>query len=373
MKKKIWIALGIILLISIFIGVNAVKSYQSTHFKVETALLEEKDLSSTVMVPGSLALENEQIIYYAPENGEVTEFAVEEGGTVEAGTSLFTYVNDQFAIEQDKHNLMIESSNIQINSLKDKEARVKEREKELAKQLGKKEAAKQVEPELEQLEVERKLANLEQKQLLLQKDLYDKQQNDMQVKSEIKGTILEINEKVLQNKQNTSPLMHIADLSQYVITGVISEYDALKIQKDMKVVITSDAVPDQKWSGTVKFVSSIPERQSPGLESGGNEVVQYPIEVTIENPSPLKPGFQLIMEIETENKKAHVLPMDAVIQTGKKEYVYIVKDGKAVRREVKTGSSQDAFIEVKDGVKKDERVIISPPEKLKDGSEVTVR
>ncbi|MBM6618982.1 efflux RND transporter periplasmic adaptor subunit [Bacillus suaedaesalsae] len=371
--KKIWIAVGIILVITVFIGINIVKSYQSTHFKVETAILEEKELKSTVMIPGSLALENEQIIYYAPENGEVSEIVVEEGKNVEAGTPLFTYVNEQFTIEQEKHNLMIESSYLQINSLKDKEARVKENEKELAKQLGKKEAAKQVEPELEQLEVERKLANLDLKQLLLQKDLYEKQKNNLKVKSDINGTVLKINEKVIKNKQSTSPFIHIANLSQFVISGVLSEYDALKIEKGMKVEITSDAIPDKTWNGTVHFVSAIPENQQSGIESSGNEVVQYPIEVTIENPSPLKPGFQLIMEIETEKKKAHVLPIDAVIQDGKKEFVYIVKDGKTSKREVKTGSSQDAFIEIVDGVKEEENVIVSPHAKLKDGSEVTIR
>jgi HlyD family secretion protein len=47
---------------------------------------------------------------------------------------------------------------------------LKDKEKTLADQVGKEEAKKQLDPEYEQLEMEKKLANLEIKQTTLQKE-----------------------------------------------------------------------------------------------------------------------------------------------------------------------------------------------------------
>ena len=51
---------------------------------------------------------------------------------------------------------------------------------------------------------------------------------------------------------------------------------------------------------------------------------------------------------------------------------YVLVDGVLERREVKTGSMNDEFIQVIEGVHKDELVVITPYEGMYDGMEVTI-
>ncbi|MBY0097268.1 efflux RND transporter periplasmic adaptor subunit [Mesobacillus maritimus] len=372
--KKIVIAAGILLVVSVMVGINVVRSIQTDQFEVTTSTLQVKELTETVTVPGALSIAEEQFIFYSPEKGEVSEILVGEGEKVDVGTPLVKYRNDQLAIERKKHSLMIESGYIKINNIEDQEDRLQEKEEELAKQVGEEEAAKQVDPEYDQLTTEKRMANLDVRQLLLQQEFYDKQVEDMEVRSEIKGTVIKVDENVAgPDPTNMNSLLHIADLDSYFVSGVISEYDALKIKAGDNVVITSDTWPERTWKGKVEFISILPQKQTNGLENNSTDFTQYPIKVSINQPESLKPGFQLMMEIETNKREVSVLPTEAIKQDGDKQTVFIIKDGKAVRREVKTGLSEGELIEVVAGLGPDDQVIVNPPQGLKEGAGVTLK
>jgi HlyD family secretion protein len=87
----------------------------------------------------------------------------------------------------------------------------------------------------------------------------------------------------------------------------------------------------------------------------------------------IKPGFKLLLEIETSSKKASSLPIKAVVNEDGEKYVYVVKDKKAVRKEVKIGETTNKFIEIKSGVTSKDKVITNPTKNLTDGAEVTVQ
>ncbi|MFS8580487.1 MAG: HlyD family efflux transporter periplasmic adaptor subunit, partial [Novibacillus thermophilus] len=179
----------------------------------------------------------------------------------------------------------------------------------------------------------------------------------------------------------------IAALDELIVEGVISEYDTLKVEEGQEVVLSSDVVPDEEWKGKVTHIGYLPEQSN--SVNGEAEAVQYAVEVAVESEDiPLKPGFQMIMEIETEKRKVPTLPLSAVVSKSQatvggdstepsseeeEHYVFVVKDGKAERRPVEVGIVSDDRIEIKDGLESDEHVVANPPENLKDGAEVTVK
>ena len=59
------------------------------------------------------------------------------------------------------------------------------------------------------------------------------------------------------------------------VTGVLSEYDTLKIKEGQKVTLSSDAVPDQEWQGEVVAIGTLPE-ESESIAQTGAQAVQYP-------------------------------------------------------------------------------------------------
>ena len=63
----------------------------------------------------------------------------------------------------------------------------------------------------------------------------------------------------------------------------------------------------------------------------------------------------------------------AVVNEDGEKFVYVVKDKKAVRKEVKVGETTNKFIEIKSGVSSKDKVIANPSKDLTDGAEVTVQ
>ncbi|MCK7507887.1 MAG: hypothetical protein MZV70_30105 [Desulfobacterales bacterium] len=69
---------------------------------------------------------------------------------------------------------------------------------------------------------------------------------------------------------------------------------------------------------------------------------------------------------------ATVVPVEAVLRTGETEAsVFVVHDGKAQRRQVRTGMSDGGLVQVLEGLEPGQQVIVGGLAKLKDGMAVS--
>lgn len=376
MKKKTWIALGVISLVILMISVSVYRQVFAKGPSVKTTEISQEVISSLLMIPGTVKLPEEQIVYATPDKGEIKELLVKEGQTVKKGTVLAKLENAQLELEIEQNKLSVESANLKISQIEKKLEQLKEKEKTLSEQVGvgKKEAKKQLAPEFEQLEMEKELANIELKQTELQKDLISKRQGDLKIKSTIDGIVLLAKKPATSSiEASNEPIIHIGKLEGMSASGLLSEYDTLKVSSGQKVIIRSDALPGKKWNGEITKTAILPEQNQASLQNG-TQAVQYPVTVKISGDTKtLKPGFQVIMEIETDKKTAMTLPLDALFDDGDKPYVYLVKDGKAHKQNVKTGITSGKKIEILEGVSKGDQVIVNGPDNIKDGLEVTVK
>ncbi|MEC1670316.1 MULTISPECIES: efflux RND transporter periplasmic adaptor subunit [Bacillus] len=375
--KKVWIGIGIAALVALFIGINIYRSAApasgSAGQKVETGSLEEKKISSTVMVPGTLKFSDEQYVFYEADKGTLHDIKVKEGDKVKKGTPLVTYSNEQLSLEKEQNELTAESNRLQIDQILEKLQALDNKEKELTKQLGKKEAEKQIESERTELEMQEKTAQIELKQTELQRQSLANKMSDLQVKSEIDGTVISVNKEAASKKSDIQePVIHIGNPKNLVVSGKLSEYDTLKVKKGQKVTLTSDVIQDKTWRGTVSAVGLVPDQQENAAAAAGtDQAVQYPLQVKIKGDLPEgKPGFKFIMNIETDKRKTNTLPSKAVKKEDDQYYVYTVKDGKAKRVDVKIGEVTDDVTEIKEGISKDDQVILNPADDLADGTDV---
>ena len=366
--KKLWITVVVVIIIAGFIGLNVWKNTEENQLAVEVTTLTEETLTETMITPGTLKLAEQQTIFYTPEKGEIAEIFVQEGDDVQEGTPLLRYENRQLELEMKQKELQIRSGHLQLND-------IREKHKTLDQKLEEDEENEQLQAEHDQVKLEQQQANIELEQLLLQKESLEQQIADLEVKSDIEGKVIEVNEQVAAGSTQAEqlPLMRIGSLNQLIVEGVISEYDALKVKAGQAVTLTSDAAPDQSWTGKVNEVSSLPLEEDQAAMEGGTGGVQYPIEVTVEGNIDLKPGFQMVIEIMTDQRRVNTLPLTAVKQEGDANYVYVVKDGQVEKREVKVGMVSNEMIEITDGLTKAEQVIADPADDVKDGTEVTVQ
>ncbi|OIJ17184.1 hypothetical protein BKP37_01225 [Anaerobacillus alkalilacustris] len=394
-NKKKWIITGVILLIGAMTSVGVARSLEENIFEVQIVNPKMKTLATEVMLPGTLLVKDEQIIYHSPDKGNVYELLVEEGEIVEKGTPLIKYKSDSLLLQKEQHALTVEASNLRLSQIKNQEnnlnkqkadlkkqkADLEKKEAELKKEIGKEEAVAMLEVEKQQIkaeerqiltqqqqfEYERKLIDLEIKQHQLQKRLIDSNEEELTVISNIEGKVIIANETVVTAYAESSPMiLQIVNTEGFVVKGNLSEYDSLVVKEGQHVKIQSDAIHNEEWEGIVSHVAY--------SHITSEVAVKYPITVEIysENNNQLRPGLQMILQIKTDERKSMVIPLSAILQESGVNHVFVVEENLAYKKEVELGIVYGDNIEIVKGLSADEKVIKEPMLTLHDGMEVIV-
>ena len=140
----------------------------------------------------------------------------------------------------------------------------------------------------------------------------------------------------------------------------IPERDATSVKSDQLVRLRVDGDP-QSYTGTVA-------RVSPALESQSRSLL---VEADVKNPGNLKPGSFVNAEIVIGSKPAPAVPASAVVRFAGLEKVLIVKDDKAVEKQVTTGRTVGDRIEIVTGIAVGE-LVVGRPGSLQQGHRVRV-
>jgi membrane fusion protein (multidrug efflux system) len=166
-----------------------------------------------------------------------------------------------------------------------------------------------------------------------------------------------------QNVTPATPIALVVDDTEVIAQANIPERYAGRVQLGQTVQGHVEAAPNQIFTGEVTRVSPVVEAVTRST----------PIEVRMENGSgKLKSGMFAELRIAIA-KKSHALavPSESLVE-GSPFAVFLVKDGKAVKREVVLGIRNDRVSEIVSGLAAGDQVITSGLFALKDGSPVDV-
>ncbi|MCA9016079.1 MAG: efflux RND transporter periplasmic adaptor subunit, partial [Planctomycetaceae bacterium] len=157
-------------------------------------------------------------------------------------------------------------------------------------------------------------------------------------------------------------IIQLPDFTQMKVDARIHESKISMIQQGLPVDIRVDAFPDQIYQGRVDQVSSVPISSNwmrPDLKEYKATIKIIPNGADI---TKLKPGLTAEIEIRIEERDNVIqVPVQSVITIGDQRYMFVLAaDGAPLRREVKIGQASDTMIEVLDGVKVSEEVILNP-------------
>jgi HlyD family secretion protein len=179
------------------------------------------------------------------------------------------------------------------------------------------------------------------------------------IKSPVNGIVVSRNVDVGQTVAasfQTPTLFTIAqDLTKMQIDTSVDEADIGTVKVGQPAVFTVDAYPETKFSGVVAQV-----RNAPIITQN---VVTYDVVITVDNKDlKLKPGMTANVNIEVM-KKGNVLKIPSAALRFKPEagaaptarsrvvgrQVFVLKEGRPVRVPVKTGATDDSYVEVVEG------------------------
>ena len=152
-------------------------------------------------------------------------------------------------------------------------------------------------------------------------------------------------------------LVRVANLGRMQVRLLVPEDQRGQLRRGQRAHLD---VLDRELHGEVTSIADWPEP----AEMPTNALKRYAVLIAINDGAgePLKPGLTAEVEILVKHKlDALVIPEICIVEDAGQSRVFVKKRGAAEPRAVLLGIANDAVIEVIDGLKEDELVLMNPP------------
>lgn len=409
-KKKLFIFGGLGLLLLVILLLVVFSGNKEVIVSVQTEKVEKRNVTQVVSATGKINPVY-QVKISAEATGEIVSLPVKEGDVVRKGQLLVRIKPDNYEAQRNRAAAGLDQARSSLNSTKAALDKV-ESDYKRVQGLYQKKLASDSELEASKSTYLQTLGNYEaQKSGVSQAEASlkdaDVNLNKTIVFAPMNGTVsklgVELAERVLGS--NFSPgteMLTVADLSKMEATVNVDENDVVLISVGDTAKIHVDAFSDKTFKGVVSQIGNSAVTKGLGTQ---DEVVNFQVKILILNPeNKLRPGMSCDADIETE-KKQNVLTVPIQSVTARidkqnmstpqgekpdnetkvkkernnkpKEVVFVIKENKAKMVEVKTGISDDTYIEILNGLKGDEDVVSGPyraiSKELEDSSKVSMQ
>ncbi|MEW5806046.1 MAG: efflux RND transporter periplasmic adaptor subunit [Acidobacteriota bacterium] len=416
MKRRTKIIIGSIVVAIIAAVVIVSIQYSKPKGKqVRTTKVEKKNLTSLVTANGTIQART-KVELSANIMGQITELNVEEGMRVKKGDLLLVIDQTRYAAAVDSRRWGLKALEAELVRSREATAQARRDLERIERQFHEK-----IIPEAEydrakslydqnmatEERVERQVAQAKAELAAAEDEL-----TKTEIRAPMDGIVtrrnVERGEVVVTGTMNNpgTVLMTISDMASVEAELEVDQTDVPLLRIGQKASVLIDAFPDTSFPGVVSEIGSSPIQ---GLSALGGSATgtDYKVKVALtEHPEQLRPGLTVTADIETGRREnVLAIPMGALVlrdeeeknlpdakgeerqatEAGKIESVasrardvegvYIVENGKAVFRKVKTGIKGELDVEALEGLKEGEEIIVGPfsaLRELKPGDKITV-
>ncbi|MCS7182742.1 MAG: efflux RND transporter periplasmic adaptor subunit [Thermoanaerobaculum sp.] len=389
MKKILYGVFGVALVGIVL--VFSLRNRNGTGLPVETVAVAPRTVVAKVKASGNIS-PRKKVEIQAKVIGEIVALPFREGDAVRAGEVVVEIEKKLYQAACDQARAALEQARVQLEraqaELANAQLEFDRVEQLFAQEVVPQQRRDQARLALQQAQVAVRAQQraIEQATFAYRRALEDLDRTT--IRSPMDGVVIsrraEVGETAIMGTTNFpgSVLMVIGDLSELVAEVEVPERDVVQLALGQQADVRVDALPDESFAGRVVEIASS------GNKIG--DVVKFKVKVALDVPDRrLKPEMTAKVEITTlraENVLA--VPQQAVQTrsldekgrevfgkaTGREvEVVYLLENGKAVRREVKTGVQDELFVEVREGLREGDLVITGPYKTLrtlKDGDAV---
>lgn len=401
MKNKILITavtfLALLIVYFIFSGDESeisVRTKQATSEEIKTSILA----SGTLIYKDQIELRSEVI-------GQVSELFIEEGDGVKQDQILMQLDQKTFKADVEEQNAYVRMQKIAIErqkkQLENTFAQWKRNKNLYERKIIGQDAFELIDNqhELAKIDLRSREEALSQAQATLEKAL--ERLSKTVFRSPITGVAtsvdIKVGETAISGTQNIagSNLMTIADPSSILVEVEVDEADIANVQLEQDVDVYAVAFPEEALKGSVKTIATSAKRAS------NREGLSFTVKILLEESKiDIRPGMTCRAEIFIKTReKTLAVPMQAVVfeeidddgadmsmrggrggprfdtsmSLNTSSNVFIYSEGKASKKEVKLGISNDELQEILSGISEGDEIIVGPPRvlaKLKDGDVV---
>jgi len=344
--------------------------------QVDVQKVELKLIQSSILASGTLTF-REQVQLRSEVIGQVTELHVEEADEVMKGDPVITLEPKTYQAQVDQaeaqvriRQIAIERQRLLITTLADRFERQKAM---FAKNLVDEDSYESLKSELALARVDLRSVQESLAQSRAALDQSEELLSKTHITSPIDGVVIQVDikvgETVIAGTTNIpgSTMMVIADPSETLTEVQVDEADIAQVREGQSADVFTAAYPDTPLSGTIQSIASI-ARQTPGQAS-----LSFRVKILMDKQDSMtiRPGMSVRADIYTETSdETLAIPVQAVLfdedidqddeGAVEQSYVFVMQDGKAIRKDVEVGISSDSDQEITDGLEEGELVITGP-------------
>jgi len=313
------------------------KNQKKTNVRIKQVNLESLSIQSTYV---GYLLPNKRVLMRSEIDGVIEKIDFEEGDEITKGKRLVDISTKEHRL---KLKIAITDSNLADINIK--------RDEKLAAQNLISNA------QLDQTRTRAESASLN-------KELAEISLNKSLISSPLKGTIKTRHIKVGEFVRKGDKLVEILDIDRILVKVNIPEQEILSIQVGQNVEVALYIMEKKTFLGRVKNI---------GLEADSSNRT-FPVEILVDNKERQLRAGMLARATFTKNvdQDQIVIPRHTILERDQGRVVYVFDDGKAFRRDITIGLSQQDQVQVVQGLNKGELIVVEGHTKLTDGEEVNV-
>ncbi|MBI4962112.1 MAG: efflux RND transporter periplasmic adaptor subunit [Desulfomonile tiedjei] len=315
----------------------------------ETVPASKRDVGAMVQATGIVkAMVGADVKVGARMPGKVVELPINVGDRVNKGQVIAR-------IEQDDLVAKVKLQKAVLAEAKAEEIRLAkdfERDKQLS-------VTNAISPQkLDQSEAQHEMAKARTLKSRAELDYWESQLSYATIAAPIKGTVASVNTmqgETVVTGLNAPTFIRIIDLDHLEVLAYVDENDIGKVQVDQEATFTVAAHQATEFQGKVTSIYPSATIQ--------DNVVYYITSVSVDNRGgKLRPDMTVNVSIFINRRKGVVtVPHKAVQRDGSRKFVFAANNGLPEKRFLKIGLRDQSYIEILDGLKEGELVIIGDP------------
>lgn len=297
---------------------------------------------------------SDQVMVYAQTSGMIVMLDLDLGKQISKGQVIGRL--DTRILELNLKNAQIDRNSAAINKTK------KYDDYKRAKDLYQNNAGLEVNMLTAKNDYDNAVNKLENTSLQIQ--LIQQQIRNSNIISPLSGTISAHMIKQGEFVNPGIPIATVSNTSKVKATVFVDQQMSYKLKTGESAIISSPLFGEQTFNGKINFISTV---------SDANHNYQVDLLIAGKKDFKLKGGTDVQVNFNTISKKeALQIPKSSLINDSKEPYVFIVNNGKAKTKIIKTGTIQNDLVEVLSGLDQGDSVITSGQINLREGSTINI-
>ncbi|AYF31421.1 efflux transporter periplasmic adaptor subunit [Micromonospora tulbaghiae] len=169
-----------------------------------------------------------------------------------------------------------------------------------------------------------------------------------------------------------TPVLTVVDTGRLGLLAEVDETDVLLVRAGVPESVELDAVTGATYDATVRSVDVLPTSSARGgvtyrvrLDLGAGRLGEAEAA-----PAP-RPGMNAVVRLRVrEAADAVAVPASAVFSADGRDAVWVLRDGRAGRVPVTVGVQGQDLVQIVDGVRAGDRVVVRGADQVRDGQEL---